>query len=226
MRRMACRSSNCRKKSISVRTSLASPCSTLSGDNSIRVGTEAASSRTPDSWGESLLGGLSLMSGFDKFTRRPRARDTCRNSGRGRYAPDFLQENRKRGTIHERKTADSGWCVALNPFFGKRIRGAPEFLQNGLGLLVSRPPMFEIASARLHRVFRCAAGLERDTEIHLDLVAQLMQGAAVVHGSAFYELPQNLFAFDDCREAKGDDRGLLEDPLQDLAEIFHHFRKV
>jgi len=114
----------------------------------------------------------------------------------------------------------------LNPFFGKRIGGAPEFLQNGLGLLVSRPPMFEIASARLHRVFRCAAGLERDTEIHLDLVAQLMQGAAVVHGSAFYELPQNLFAFDDCREAKGDDRGLLEDPLQDLAEIFHHFRKV
>src|SRR5438132_9214215 len=51
---------------------------------------------------------------------------------RSRYAPDFLQENRKRGTIHERKTADSGWCVALNPFFGKRIRGAPEFLQNGL----------------------------------------------------------------------------------------------
>src|SRR2546428_10844242 len=52
---MACRSSNCRKKSIRVRTSWARPCSMLSGDNSMREGTEAASPAVPETSGEPFL---------------------------------------------------------------------------------------------------------------------------------------------------------------------------
>src|SRR2546427_5208792 len=162
------------------------------------------------------------MDNFHEFTWRPWARDARRNTGRGEHLRDFFQENRKRRSVHERKTPNPRRVIALDPFFRQRMRGAPELLQNGLGLPVALAPLLEIIFARLKRGFR-RAGLHSNAHVHLHLVAQPTQGVMVIRGPALYELPQHILTLDDGREAERNDSGLRKDTLQNSMEGFDHF---
>src|SRR6202035_5679295 len=99
---------------MSVRTSFASPCSILSGDNSTRAGTEVVSS-PPRAADESVFICFSLTCDFHESTGSPGPGDATRYMGRRKHAADSFQENSQREAIHKREAANSGRRIALNP---------------------------------------------------------------------------------------------------------------